>query len=186
MALAGRSDGELMAVIACGDEHALGELYDRLAPTAYGVALRVLRDRELAEDAVQEAFLSVWRSAASFDNSRGSARTWVLTLVHRRAVDLVKRTQRQRNLGAEQETELLGPSAADIGDLNGERRAVQAALAALPDKQRTALDLAYYGGHTQQEIATRLDVPLGTVKSQTFEGLRRLGQLLGVASPRSA
>ena len=91
------SDRELMVGVAQGDAEAFGQLYDRFAPKAYGLALRVLRDRELAEDAVQEAFLSVWRSAPRFDRRRGPAQAWVLMLVHRRAVDLVQRTQRQRD-----------------------------------------------------------------------------------------
>jgi RNA polymerase sigma-70 factor (ECF subfamily) len=180
--LAARSDAELMAALAHGDQRALGELYDRFAPVAYGLALRVLRDRGLAEDAVQEAFLSVWRSAARFDSRRGSVRGWVLILVHRRAVDLVQRNQRHREQTHEQTDEQtgkhLGPSAAEVTELDAERRKVQAALAALPAKQRTALELAYYGGCTQKEIAARLDLPVGTVKSQTFDALRRLRQLL--------
>ena len=179
-------DRALLAGIAQGDTQALGELYDRFGPVAFGLALRVLRDRELAEDAVQEAFLSVWRSAPRFDSRRGTARTWVLTLVHRRAVDLVQRTQRHHGHANEEVTERLAPSAAEAADLDRERQAVQMALAALPAKQRTVLELAYYGGYTQKEIAVRLDLPVGTVKSQTFDGLKRLEQRLGVAGRRSA
>ena len=95
--LSARTDHELMAGIAQGDAQAFGQVYDRFGPKAYGLALRVLRDRELAEDTVQEAFLSVWRSAPRFDRRRGPAQAWVLMLVDRRAVDLVQRTQRQRD-----------------------------------------------------------------------------------------
>lgn len=174
--LGAHSESDLMKAIAKGDEGALDELYTRFAPLAYGLALRILRDRQLAEDAVQEAFLSVWRSAARFDARRGGARTWVLMLVHRRAVDLVQRNQRHRD--TELASEPLAPSAAETSELNADRRDVQAALGALPPKQRAALDLAYYGGYTQQEIAAHLDVPLGTVKSQTFDALRRLRHVL--------
>lgn len=175
------SEPELIADIAAGDVSALGELYDRFAPNAFGVALRVLRDHGLAEDAVQEAFLSVWRSAASFDNRRASVRSWILMLAHRRAVDLVDRNQRQRMHDSRQPAEQLGPSAADMTELDAERRTVQAALASLPAKQRKVLDLAYYGGYSQQQIATSLAMPLGTVKSQTSDALRRLRLLLGPA-----
>ena len=171
-------DNELMDEIAVGDARALGELYDRLAPDAYGLAFRVLRDRELAEDAVQEAFVSAWRSAARFDGRRGSARAWVLMLVHRRSVDLVQRNERGNELVGDGYPEQTGPSVADISELDAERRTVQSALASLPAKQRAVLDLAYYGGRTQQEIAAGLALPIGTVKSQTFEGLRRLRELL--------
>lgn len=180
------SDVELMAGVAQGDAEAFGQLYDRFAPKAYGLALRVLRDRELAEDAVQEAFLSVWRSAPRFDRRRGPARAWVLMLVHRRAVDLVQRTQRQRDHANDEGADATAPSAAEAAELNLERHAVQTALEALPAKQRTALALAYYAGYTQQEIASCVNVPIGTIKSQTFDGLRRLQQLLGTASRRSA
>ena len=169
---------QLMNLIASGDECALGEFYDRHAGIAYGLALRVVREPGLAEDAVQEGFLSVWRSAGSFDSRRGAPRNWLLTLVHRRAVDLVQRNQRYRELNYEQASQPLSPSAAETVELNTERRKVQVALAALPAKQRTALELAYYGGYTQREIATRLQLPIGTVKGQIFHGLKRLRNLL--------
>lgn len=173
------SDDQLMAALARGDERALGELYDRVAPVAYALALRVLGARELADDALQEGFLSVWRAAAGFDRSRGSARSWILMRVHRRAVDLAKGNQRLREVESDPRLpELLSPSLAEAGELDAERREVQVALATLPEKQRTVLGLAYFAGYTQQEIAASLDAPLGTIKSQTFEGLRRLRQLL--------
>lgn len=179
------SEPELIADIAAGDESALGELYDRFAPIAYGIALRVLRDHGLAEDAVQEAFLSVWHCAASFDSNRASARSWILMLAHRRAVDLVQRNQRQRTHDSQQPAEQFGPSAADTTELDAERRAVQAALASLPAKQRKVLDLAYYGGYSQQQIANILAMPIGTVKSQTFDALLRLRRLLAPTTRRS-
>jgi RNA polymerase sigma factor (sigma-70 family) len=175
------SDSELMTVIADGDMGALGELYDRFAPIAFGLALRVLGDRGLAEDAVQDAFLSVWRSAESFDGRQGSARSWTLMLVHRRAVDLVRRNQRLVPQDSPEPTDPVGPSHAECTALDAARRSVQAALASLPAKQRKVLDLAYYGGYTQQEIATSLRIPIGTVKSQTFQALRRLQLLLAPA-----
>ena len=174
------SDEALVALVARGDEDALAELYDRVGRIAYGLALRVLRDERHAEDAVQEAFLQVWRSAATFRAERAKASTWILTLVHRRAVDLVRREERR------QADPLTDDSAAGIAPddtdeaawLRFERERVQAALKQLPDMQREALELAYYGGFSQSELADRLGVPLGTIKSRMFAGLARLRELL--------
>lgn len=171
-------DVALMALVAKGDEEALGELYDRFGADGYRLALRVLCQRELAEDAVQEAFLAIWRSAERFDSRQGTPRTWILTLVHRRAVDLVRRNERYRAHEEQQLPTLLAPSAAETTELGAERRRVQTALASLPDKQRTVLELAYYGGLTQHEIAARLAIPVGTVKSQTYHALSHLRDLL--------
>ena len=173
-----RDDSGLLAAVAGGDHEALGELYDRFGRVAYGLAIRVLRDHGLAEDAVADAFLSVWRSAGRFDARRGSAKNWILTLVHRRAVDLVQRSERQHRV-EEAVVERSEASAADTAELNDERARVQKALAALPAKQRAALELSYYAGYTQAQIALELDLPVGTVKSQVFNGLKRLAQLLG-------
>jgi RNA polymerase sigma-70 factor (ECF subfamily) len=176
------SDEALVALVARGDEDALAELFDRVSRVAYGLALRVLRDERHAEDAVQEAFLQVWRSAASFRADRAKASTWILTLVHRRAVDLVRREERR------QADPLTDDSAAgqapeyeqteEAAWLRFERERVQAALKQLPDTQREALELAYYGGFSQSELAERLGVPLGTIKSRMFGGLARLRELL--------
>jgi RNA polymerase sigma-70 factor (ECF subfamily) len=174
-----RSEEALLAQVARGDESALGEVYDRFGRVAYGLALRILRDERLAEDAVQEAFLAVWRQAASFQPDRASARTWVLTFVHRRAVDLVRREERRRAETLEPQTEPAGSSAAEDAELRGRRAAVQRALAQLPDDQRRPIELAYYGGLTQSELAEQLGLPLGTIKSRMFAGLKRLGELLG-------
>jgi RNA polymerase sigma factor (sigma-70 family) len=175
------SDEALVALVARGDEDALAELYDRVGRVAYGLALRVLRDERHAEDAVQEAFLQVWRSAATFRAERAKASTWILTLVHRRAVDLVRREERR------QADPLTDDSAAGVAPeeteeaawLRFERERVQAALKQLPDVQREALELAYYGGFTQTELAERLGQPVGTIKSRMFTGLARLRELLG-------
>jgi RNA polymerase sigma-70 factor, ECF subfamily len=173
------SDDALLGLVARGDEEALAALYDRYSGVAYAIALRVVRDSGLAQDAVQDAFLAAWRTAAGFDPARGTASTWLLTLVHRRAVDIVRREQRRR-------TEPLGEGAADAGSavdedavIRDRRRIVQEALARLPPDQRQALELAYYGGLTQSELADRLGLPLGTVKSRMFAALARLRDLLG-------
>ena len=173
-----RSDEELLDAIAAGDDRALGALYDRYGRVAYGVALRVLRDQALAEDAVQEAFLAVWRSAHGYRRERAKPATWILTLVHRRAVDLVRREDRRRAERLNEAPETAGTLVEEEADLRSRRAAVQAALKELPDDQREALELAYYGGYTQSELAERLGVPLGTIKSRMFTGLTRLRELV--------
>jgi len=149
---------------------------------AYGLALRTLRDERFAEDAVQEGFLAVWRTAAAFRPERAKASTWILTLVHRRAVDLVRREERRRAEPLDDEVVARAGEAAEPTDeaawLRFERERVQAALKQLPDVQREALELAYYGGFSQSELAERLGVPLGTIKSRMFAGLTRLRELL--------
>ena len=174
-----RTDEELLAAIARGDERALAELYDRFGRIAYGLALRVVRDPALAQDAVQDAFLAAWRTAAAFDARRGTAQTWLLTLVHRRAVDIVRREDRRRGEQLEDAPIASGTSTDEEASVREQRRAVQAALAQLPADQREALELSYYGGLTQSELAERLGIPLGTVKSRVFAGLARLRDLLG-------
>jgi RNA polymerase sigma factor (sigma-70 family) len=172
------SDEALVALVARGEEDALAELYDRFGRTAYGLALRVVRDADLAEDVVQEAFLSLWRSAGRFVPERSRAGTWLLTLVHRRAVDLVRREERRRAEPIESTPEAADAAAEEAPWLRLERERVQAALASLPDAQREAIELAYYGGFTQAELADALGQPLGTIKSRMFAGLARLGELL--------
>jgi RNA polymerase sigma factor (sigma-70 family) len=177
--LAHLSDEALVALVARADDGALAELYERFGQVAYGLALRIVRDRALAEDAVQESFLTVWRSAGRFVPERAKASTWILTLVHRRAVDLVRREDRRR---AEPLPETVEPTPSDSAEedawLRFERERVQAALRQLPDQQREALELAYYGGFSQSELAERLGQPVGTIKSRMFTGLARLRELL--------
>ncbi|HEY4621095.1 MAG TPA: sigma-70 family RNA polymerase sigma factor [Gaiellaceae bacterium] len=176
------SDEALVALVARRDENALAELYDRVGRIAYGLALRVLRDDRLAEDAVQEGFLTVWRTAAAFRAERAKASTWILTLVHRRAVDLVRREERRRAEPLPDDIATESGSVVEPTDeaawLRFERERVQNALRQLPDVQREAIELAYYGGFSQSELAERLGVPLGTIKSRMFAGLARLRELL--------
>lgn len=177
-----RTDEELLAAIARGDERALGELYDRYGRVAYGLALRIVRDAALAQDAVQDGFLAAWRTAAAYDARRGKPQSWLLTLVHRRAVDVVRREERRRAGQLEADTVVASTRSTDEeAAVREQRRAVQAALAQLSPDQREALELSYYGGLTQSELAERLGVPLGTVKSRVFAGLARLRDLLGEA-----
>jgi RNA polymerase sigma factor (sigma-70 family) len=177
--LAHLSDEALVALAARSEQTALAELYDRYGRTAYGLALRVLRDESLAEDAVQEGFLAVWRTAARFMPERGKASTWILTLVHRRAVDVVRREERRRADTLENAPEPGGGDVHEDAWLRLQRERVQDALKQLPDPQREALELAYFGGFTQSELAERLGQPIGTIKSRMFAGLSRMRELLG-------
>jgi RNA polymerase sigma factor (sigma-70 family) len=178
------SDEAIVALVARSDQSALAELYDRFGRVAYGVALRILRDEKLAEDAVQEGFLTAWRNADRFMPERAKASTWLLTLVHRRAVDLVRREDRRRAESLPDDAEVASSgSTEDDAWLRFERERVQAALKQLPDQQREALELAYYGGFSQSELAERLGQPVGTIKSRMFTGLARLRELLGEPGP---
>jgi RNA polymerase sigma-70 factor (ECF subfamily) len=176
--LAHLSDEALVLLAARSEESALAELYDRYGRTAYGLALRILRDKDLAEDAVQEAFLAVWRTASRFVPEKAKASTWILTLAHRRAVDIVRREQRRR---AETLDHAPEPSVEGVDEdafLRLQRERVQTTLRNLPDAQREALELAYYGGLSQSELAERLGQPLGTIKSRMFTGLSRMRELM--------
>jgi RNA polymerase sigma-70 factor (ECF subfamily) len=156
-------------------DQTLAELVDAHAGRARLVALRVLRDPHLADDAVQEAFLDLWRQSGRFDQDRASISTWICVLAHRRAVDLARREARRR-LGDEQ----AGPvdpdsyTAEELVVLREEQRQVRAAVGELTPPLRQVVELAFFGGLTHREVAERLRVPLGTVKSRMFEALRRL------------
>jgi RNA polymerase sigma factor (sigma-70 family) len=176
--LAHLSDEALVALVARADEDALAELYDRFGRVAYGLALRIVRDPALAEDAVQEGFLAVWRSATRFVAERAKASTWILTLIHRRAVDLVRREEPRRSEPLELAPAGSGDDTEEEAWLRLRRTRVREAMKRLPDKQREALELAYYGGFTQSELADRLGEPLGTIKSRMFSGLSSLRELL--------
>ncbi len=166
-----------MLQLAAGDrEDAVGALYDRYAPRLYGVGLRLLRDRGLAEELVQETFVRIWRSSGRFDPTRGSAAAFVFTIARRAAVDLHRRPS-SRPLAELDERELAGGEGLAPADefeqvvLGLELRE---ALAALSEEQRTVLELHYREDMTQRQIAERLALPLGTVKSRTLYGLRAL------------
>ncbi len=180
------SDEALLALVSRDDETALAELYDRYSRPAYGLALRILRDSNLAEDAVQDAFMTIWRTAGSFLADRAKPSTWILTLVHRRAVDIVRREERRRGEPLEAAPQAAGDATDEQAALRSQRQIVQEALRQLPDDQREALELAYYGGFTQSELAERLGQPLGTIKSRMFTGLRRLRDLLADAGFEAA
>ena len=179
------SDEALVALVARSDESALAELYDRYGRVAYGLARRVLRDPALAEDAVQDAFLAVWRAAPSFVPERAKASTWILTILHRRAIDLVRREAR-RAVDPLEDSHAEVAGAEDIAWRRLEGGRVRDALRQLPDPQREAIELAYYAGFTQSELAERLGEPLGTIKSRMFNGLSRLRDLLAEAIPEDS
>ncbi len=164
----------LVRRLAAGDQAALGEFYDRFAALAHGLCLRILRDAGEAEDAVQEVFVQVWRQAARYDRSRGTPEAWLCTIARSRALDRVRRrTARREDNAAEP------PVVATETPRHEHALAVRKALAALSEDQRRALELAYYDGLTQSEIATKLGEPLGTVKTRIRTAMLRLRDTLG-------
>lgn len=170
-------DRELLRRIGEGDMRAFDDFYGRHSRQAYGLALRVLGDLRLAEDAVQEAFINVWRTASRFDAGRGAPATWLFTLVHRRAVDTVRRQQKHSHDTIDERHE--DAEEPDFGDLDFSPRAVRAQLALLPQRERELLVWAHYEGLTQSEIAVRTGLPLGTVKSRMFQTYAKLRAALG-------
>ncbi len=184
-----RTDHELVADCARRDENALAALYDRHGKAAYGIALRIVRDPGLAEDAVQEAFLAVWKQAATYDARLAKPATWILTIVHRRAVDHVRRSVRHGEIAeraATLETPVVAVGVDEAVVIRESRRSVQQALATLPVSERNALELAYWGGLSQSQIAAQLGIPAGTVKSRTFAALAHLRTALATTEERVA
>jgi len=169
-------DGELAEAIADGDRLAIGELYSRHAGPCFALARRVLADRVLAEEVVQEVFLGLWRRPERFDSTRGTMRSFLFAQVHGRSVDLLRaetarRARERRDAFRRPITDVdLERAVADLS----EGEAVRRALAALSEGERDAIELAYFGGHTYREVATLLELPEGTVKSRIRSGLLRL------------
>ncbi|HYO42275.1 MAG TPA: sigma-70 family RNA polymerase sigma factor [Candidatus Limnocylindrales bacterium] len=165
------SDEALLAGLAAGRLEDLDALYERYKTMAYGIARRITADDVLAEDVVQDAFLGAWRSADRYVPGRGSVKTWLLSIVHHRAIDAIRRRRPASELPAEVDG-VRTPASLTFPDVWGEvsgrldRETVGAALAVLPEAQREAVELAYFAGLTQTEIATRTGVPLGTVKGR--------------------
>jgi RNA polymerase sigma-70 factor (ECF subfamily) len=181
------TDEELLAGLAAGRLEALDALYERYKTMAYGIARRITADDVLAEDVVQDAFLGAWRGADRYVPGRGSVRTWLLSIVHHRAIDAVRRRRPTAELPVESEGQAT-PVPLTMPDVWGEvsgrldRERVNAAVSTLSDAQREALELAYWGGLSQSEIAERLGVPLGTVKSRVRLALVAVRRELGDAT----
>jgi RNA polymerase sigma-70 factor (ECF subfamily) len=181
-------DGTLLARIAAGDERALGDLYDRYGRMAYSLACAIARDPADAEEIVADAFAQVWRSAATFDPARGSAVAWLATIVRTRGLDFL-RAQRRRARTIERAAALAdddapllapAPESAERGvELSEAQTLVRRSLAELPAPQRRVIELAYFGGLSQTEIAARLSEPLGTAKTRMRSGMEKLRQALG-------
>ena len=174
------SDVLVLKAIAARDEAALAQLYDRSDRILFGLLMRILNNREEAEDVLQEVFLQVWRKAADFDESRGRPFTWLVTLARSRGIDRLRTLasrERVAEAGAREVSEEISDAATDA--LKSEQRGlVSDALAKLPDEQKRTIMLAYFDGLTQSEIATRLGAPLGTVKTRMRTGMIRLRELL--------
>jgi RNA polymerase sigma-70 factor (ECF subfamily) len=181
-----RDPGEArwMARVGAGDRQALGDLYDRFSGPLYGTALRILREPAEAQDVVHDTFVTVWEKAATYEASRGSPFSWLMTLLRNRAVDRLRMAQRRANLlanaAADADALATGPGASgrEAAAAKDDASAVRGAGAALPAEQQRALELAFFGGLTQEEIAERLGEPLGTVKARIRRGLLKLRESL--------
>jgi RNA polymerase sigma-70 factor (ECF subfamily) len=177
--------GDLLLRVADGDRAAFAALYDMLSPRAFGLILRVLVDRSQSEEVLQEVFLEIWQSAGRFAPNRGQGRSWVLTIAHRRAVDRVRSAQASTDRDVKAGFRDIGVAhdgVAEEVELRIEGQRVSHALATLPDAQREAITLAYFGGYSQSEIAALVGAPLGTVKTRMRDGLSRLRVEMGVTS----
>jgi RNA polymerase sigma-70 factor (ECF subfamily) len=175
----------LLALVAAGDEQAFAELYRRVAPAVFGLVVKVVRDPAQAEEVTQEVFVELWRTASRFDPARGTARSWVMTCAHRRAVDRVRsaeRAARRDDLAGRRDQGRPYDEVVEQVETGLERERVRRGLAALTDLQREAVVLAYYGGYTHRQIAELLGVPSGTVKTRLRDGLLRLRDHLGVGT----
>lgn len=180
-----KEDGELVRRMSRGDKPACAALYDRFSRPLYSLALRILNDKSEAEDVVQEVFLTLWEKAGAFESDRGSAFGWAVTLTRNRAIDRLRTRRRRSTLLSESFVEdlpggqsAIDPDSADDLMFKEKSVAVRAALASLPPDQLRAVELAYFSGLTQQEIASRLSEPLGTVKARIRRGLIKLRDTL--------
>lgn len=175
------SDVELLHAIARGDEVALARLYDSYRVILFGLMLRILHSRQEAEDVLQDVFLQVWNRAADFDEARGRPFTWLVTLARSRAIDRLRSLGSRERVAQNAAREVIEESSDAMEDAirAEEGRVVRHALQELPEDQRHALELAYFEGLTQSEIASQLETPLGTVKTRMRSGMTKLRELLG-------
>jgi RNA polymerase sigma-70 factor (ECF subfamily) len=175
---------DLLVAVAQGDQGAFSAVYNRVCAPVYGLVCRVLRDLSQSEEVTQEVLLTVWRTAARFDETQGSGMAWVMTIAHRRAVDRVRSEQatadRHHRYGT-REVEPDYDSVAESVENRLDREAVRRCLGALTELQRQSVTLAYYQGLSYREVADRLELPLGTVKTRMRDGLIRMRDCLGVA-----
>ena len=189
MSLAQLADEDLMQLVRRGEAAAFEVVYERHATAAFSLAYRMTGTRNVAEDVVQEAFLALWRSGARYDRTRGSVRTWVLGIVHNRAIDALRRSvvhERRRASDAGLEERFESGDRTDVeAARRDEAREVRDALRALPPEQSKVIELAYFGGFTHSEITSMLDTPIGTVKGRMRLGLEKMRtrmEALGVSA----
>ena len=176
---------ELLKACGKGDQAAFAALYDATAARVVGLAVRVVRDPAQAEEVAQEAFLEIWRSSGRFDPAKGSPLGWLLTIVHRKSVDRVRSAEaatRRDETYHHQNQPIPHDSTAEAAQASLEARRVRGALTSLTTVQREALELAYFGGYTHTEVATMLDLPVGTAKTRIRDGLIRLRDNMGVSA----
>jgi RNA polymerase sigma-70 factor (ECF subfamily) len=176
---------QILARVAEGDRDAFSQLYDRLAPRVLGLIVRLLRDRAQSEEVMQEIFLEIWQTATRYDVTRGGATSWIMTMTHRRAVDRVRASQSSKDRDVRVGIRDISPdfdSVSETVEVMVEHDRVSVALARLTDLQRQAITLAYYGGLSHSEVAAKLHVPIGTVKTRLRDGMIRLRDELGVTS----
>lgn len=174
-----QTDLDVIALLAAGDSRAIESLYDRYGRFAFGLAFRMLNDRMAAEDVVQEAFVALWRHARSFDSSRGQLRSWLLRIVRNRAIDRLRGNATHREIANIDDANLaVEDTAWDYVAADADRTQVRSLLNELPSGQRRAIELSYFGGLSQPEVAVTMRLPLGTVKSRQRLGLEKMRQAL--------
>jgi RNA polymerase sigma-70 factor, ECF subfamily len=176
------ADEDLMALVRRGEARAFEVIYDRHCGVAFSLAYRMCGTRSAAEDVVQESFLSLWRSGARYDRTRGSVRTWVLGIVHNRAIDSLRRSvnhdrRRASDEGIEERFEAPEHTEVEVARRD-EGREIRAALDELPEEQSRVIELAFYGGYTHTEIAAMLDAPVGTIKGRMRLGMEKMRRTL--------
>jgi RNA polymerase sigma-70 factor, ECF subfamily len=179
------SKEELLGRVARGDEAAFGALYDQMAPRVLGLVKRLLIDHAQSEEVAQEIFLEIWQTATRYDEQRGGASTWIMTMAHRRAVDRIRASQSGRDRDTRigiRDHAVEYDQVSETVEIRIEHERVERAMNRLTELQRQAISLAYYGGYTQSEVADLLHVPLGTVKTRLRDGMIRLRDEMGVAS----
>jgi RNA polymerase sigma-70 factor (ECF subfamily) len=175
----------LLKACGRGDHESFAELYDTTSSRVFGMALRVVRDPAQAEEVAQESFLEIWRTSGRFDPAKGSPPGWMLTIAHRKAVDRVRSAEAstRRDATYHQQNHVIEHDAtAEAATASLEARRVRGALVGLTDVQREAIELAYFGGYTHTEVATMLELPVGTAKTRIRDGLIRLRDTMGVSA----